>query len=144
MFAETLEWDYTPQGPITIGEEVPLVIDATATAKSLKDIGGTGLWKVNFFGSRDPGGNGERVGFDEQLLSQPQQDLTLESASGTLQFDGLTTKFDIGSVGCRGEVDHLCLEYGRGEAPDPNFYFFTESGADTLITCKRLECGAGK
>ncbi|XP_072021071.1 LOW QUALITY PROTEIN: uncharacterized protein [Amphiura filiformis] len=143
VFAESLEWDYIPQGPITVGEEVPLVIDATATAKSLKDIGGTGLWKVNFFGTRDPSGNGERVGFSEQLLLQPQQDLTLESAVGALQFDGLRASFDIGSVGCAGaDVDHICLEYGRGDAPDPNFYFFTETGAGTLITCKRLDCGA--
>lgn len=115
-----------------------------AVAKSLKDISGTGLWKVNFFGSNDPNGDGERVKFQEQLLSSPQQDLTLETANGQLPFNGLSVEFDVGSVGCRGsEVDHLCLEYGRGEAPNPNFYFFTETGAETLIACKRLDCTAG-
>ena len=143
VFAKQLNWEYAPQGPITVGREVPLSIDATAVVESDKNIEGRGLWSVNLFGSRSPTGDGEKVGLKEMILSRAQEDLPLISGAG-LQFDAMEAEFDVGSVGCTGEVDHLCLEYGRGVEPNPIFYFFTDSGADTLITCKRIQCGAGE
>ena len=145
--ARTLTWDYTSSNVI-LGQASPLVINSEVSFVDNEAIvTGSNLWKVSLFGSRTTTGLGQRIGGSSQILSSRQASTPLgaRTADGmhTLEINGISTTFDLSSIGC-GDFTYLCLEFGKTSQPSPPFEFATDSGTDTVISCKLFQCANGK
>lgn len=97
------------------GQPTPVDIDIealfTPTSRSLE---GDGLWRLAMFGSDNPRGSGPRIGEQTQVMDEIQASTTFTPGQ-PLDVDGITTNFDIGSVGCTDELTHVCVEFTRGD-----------------------------
>ncbi|XP_038058442.1 uncharacterized protein LOC119729773 [Patiria miniata] len=141
VFARSLNWQYRPVS-VTLGQDSPLVINATVQMTDLgSTLSGSNLWQLGIFGSKSATGEGPRYNRQKQILSRRQARLEYSPLGSQLRFDQTGTTFDIGAIGCS-EFTHLCLEFGKAESPRPQFPFFTEDGASTLVQCQERACSA--
>ncbi|XP_033625444.1 uncharacterized protein LOC117288629 isoform X2 [Asterias rubens] len=134
-----LNWERTV-GKMKYGVPTPLTIDATVgTAADSSELEGSGLWKMNIFGSENMDGSGKRKPLKSQILKADDQAKPLISPGNPMDFSGISTSFPIEDVGC-GELSYLCLEFESGDSPNPSYAFGTSTGEDSLISCKAEEC----
>ncbi|PIK51691.1 hypothetical protein BSL78_11411 [Apostichopus japonicus] len=54
-------------------------------------------------------------------------------------------EFEYGTIGCIDDVNYICMEFLKGDAPDPEFTLIVEGGRgdvsrDSLVLCKPQEC----
>ena len=143
MFARSLAWEATP-GPIILGQNTPVDIDASVETLEygLDSLSGPNLWRLGMFGSKNSDGSGERIVEIQQVLGTEEKGLSY-AAGETLVYEDMRTKFDLSALGCD-EFRFLCMEFAQAKRPDPDYYFFTEEGTPTLITCKEEQCRTGK
>ncbi|XP_038058585.1 collagen alpha-2(I) chain-like [Patiria miniata] len=127
-------------GPMQYGVPAPLTIDATVSATSdSPSVQGTGLWKMNMFGSRSMNGSGVRLGERTQILDASNQAKTLPDGGGPLEFTDLRTNFPMEDLGC-GEYKYLCMEFTKGDYPNPGYTYATTSGRRSIVSCLPEEC----
>ncbi|XP_033624437.1 uncharacterized protein LOC117287918 isoform X2 [Asterias rubens] len=132
-----LDWE-RGVGKMKYGVPTILTIDATVgTAAESSELEGSGLWKMNIFGSENMDGSGKRKPLKSQILSADDQSKPLISPGSRMHFIGISTSFPIEDVGC-GELSYLCLEFESGQ--NPSYAFGTSTGEDSLISCKAEEC----
>ena len=110
-------------------------------APQVKNVSGVHLWKLSLFGSKNKQGTGERFAPIEQLLTGAQAATTMRSGL-PLQFDDVVTEFDVSWLGCE-DFQFLCLEFSRGDNPQPEFYLLYETDTTSLVTCKKSTCDSG-
>lgn len=99
---------------------------------------GDGLWQLGVFAANSPDGDGPRRHEVTQTLDPFNEALPLEDG-GPLEFGKLDVDFPIDDIGCD-EFRWLCVEFKKGEGPAPDFKFETESGEDSIISCKEQPC----
>ena len=134
-----MEWSYDV-GTMQYGMPTPLTIDATVqTTPDSRQLQGTGLWKMNLFGSRNADGSGQRMPERTQILDGYNAAKALPTG-GPLEFDNMITNFPIEDIGCA-DYKHLCLEFTKGDYPDPRYSFRTTGPGDSIISCKPADCG---
>ncbi|XP_071788224.1 uncharacterized protein [Asterias amurensis] len=132
-----LDWE-RGVGKMKYGVPTILTVYATVgTAADSSELEGSGLWKMNIFGSENMDGSGKRKPLKSQILSADDQSKPLISPGSRMHFIGISTSFPIVDVGC-GELSYLCLEFESG--PNPSYTFGTSTGEDSLISCKAEEC----
>ena len=134
-----MEWS-RDVGQLQYGVSTPLTIsaDVSATPDS-PSVAGTGLWKMNLFGSRNMDGSGDRVAERTQILDGSNQAKPLADGSTPIEFTDIGTNFPMEELGC-GEANYLCLEFTKGDRPNPEYSYSTVSGADSIINCKEEDC----
>ena len=144
LTATDLEWELIEVESPVYGEETEIGLDVTIsfTNDSPNKRAGEGLWRVGMFGSESP--EGARFGEVYQTLNEEEDSTTKKGPQ--LQIDGIASDFELGTIGC-GDVQYVCVEFAKGDEPDPPFTMTVESGrgdssTDTLITCKEQECSA--
>lgn len=136
--ARDIEWE-ADIGDAPFGQPSPLTIDANVLFDpDSPDVAGDGLWQLGVFAAKMPDGTGPRRDEVTQTLDPYNQALPLEEG-GPLDFGSIDVPFPIDELGCD-EYRWLCIEFKRGEAPNPDFGFTTESGEDSLISCKEQKC----
>ncbi|XP_030828655.1 uncharacterized protein LOC575485 isoform X2 [Strongylocentrotus purpuratus] len=136
--ATDIEWE--PEiGDAPFGQPSPLTIDADVLFDpDSPDVVGDGLWQLGVFAANSPDGDGPRRHEVTQLLDPFNEALPLEDG-GPLEFGKLDVDFPIDDIGCD-EFRWLCVEFKKGEAPTPDFKFETETGEDSIISCKEQPC----
>ncbi|XP_022088423.1 uncharacterized protein LOC110978061 isoform X2 [Acanthaster planci] len=134
-----LEW--TPNiGNMQYGVPTPMTIDASvSTAADSRELSGSGLWRMDLFGSSNMDGTGPRKLVKTQILDQGGQATPLSSPGNPIQFSDVSTSFPIEEVGCP-NLPYLCLEFKRGDSPNPDYKFGTADGGDSLIKCREEKC----
>ncbi|XP_038057974.1 uncharacterized protein LOC119729480 [Patiria miniata] len=96
-------------------------------------IEGTDLWRLAIYGNENSDGSGpERFDERAQVLSDTDQDARLSPSNGLIF--NVTTQFVIGRVGCD-DLPYLCVQFGKGYSPVPDFVFDT-----LLIGCLEVPC----
>ncbi|XP_063953209.1 uncharacterized protein LOC129257173 isoform X2 [Lytechinus pictus] len=136
--ATDIEWE--PEiGIAPFGQPSPLTIDTEVLFDpESPDVIGDGLWELGVFAANSPDGIGPRRHEVTQTLDPFNEALPLEDG-GPLDFGKLDVDFPIDEVGCD-EFRWLCVEFKKGESPTPDFKFETESGEDSIISCKEQRC----
>lgn len=94
----------------------------------------------------DPNGHGLRHSEVHQTLNEEQA--ATPKTCANLYIKRIKTDFELGSIGC-GDVKNVCLEFAKGDTPDPPFAMRFDNGDDwafsnSLITCKKQECSKRK
>ncbi|XP_071496955.1 uncharacterized protein [Diadema antillarum] len=102
-------------------------------------IHGEGLWRLGLYGSESMTGSGTKVGYQRQVLDQQEAAMPMHAAA-PLEFTVRTT-FDVRRIGCD-DVRYLCVEFGKGDAPIPNFKM-PLPGGDSVVSCQPSTCQAG-
>ncbi|XP_071831947.1 uncharacterized protein [Apostichopus japonicus] len=144
VIAETLDWELIGENPIP-GQETPVIIDIEVTFRDdTRNLVGEGLWRVSLFGSSDPLGDGPRFGEVAQILNGAEGSTDIANGD-PLDINGIETEFEYGTIGCIEDVNYICMEFLKGDAPDPEFTFTVEGGRnavsrDSLVLCKPQEC----
>ncbi|XP_038058441.1 collagen alpha-2(V) chain-like isoform X2 [Patiria miniata] len=134
-----MDWSYET-GTMQYGMPTPLAIDATVrTTPESRELDGTGLWKMNLFGSRNADGSGQRQPERSQILDGFNQARSMP-AGGPIQFNDISTRLPMEDLGC-GEYGYLCLEFEKGVYANPRYSFRTAGPGDSLISCKPADCG---
>ncbi|XP_022088425.1 uncharacterized protein LOC110978062 isoform X2 [Acanthaster planci] len=134
-----MDWSYET-GQMQYGMPTPLSIDATVrTTPESRELEGTGLWKMNLFGSRNADGSGQRQPQRTQILDPYNQAKALP-AGGPVQFNDVNTRLAMEDLGC-GDFQYLCLEFEKGDYADPRYSFRTAGPGDSIINCKSVDCG---
>ncbi|XP_072166826.1 uncharacterized protein [Diadema setosum] len=138
--ATAIDMDWEPEvGDAPFDQPSPLTIDAEINFEpDGADIEGENLWQMGLFASKNPDGSGPRKDEQTQVLDEFNQATPLEGP-GPLQLDGIKTNFPINQLGCE-DYGYLCMEFKRGQRPQPEFKFETTSGEDSIISCKKQEC----
>ncbi|XP_030828654.1 uncharacterized protein LOC575485 isoform X1 [Strongylocentrotus purpuratus] len=146
VWAESLDWDLTPTDSVLPGRETGVTIDGTVIFEDEnREVAGDGLWRMGLYGSRNPEGTGEKFNYKPNILDRPQEGITLEENSGLLEEPGVTTNFEIGTVGCN-DFGYVCVEFTGGNNPQPMYFFRTMGSAsersedNVLVNCKEQEC----
>ncbi|XP_022088426.1 collagen alpha-1(II) chain-like [Acanthaster planci] len=122
------------------GLPAPLTIDAQVTATpDSPSVDGTGLWKMNIFGSRSMNGSGVRQNERTQILDGFNQGKSLSAGGGPLEFSDIQTRFPLDDLGC-GEYKYLCLEFTKGDNANPDYSYATTTGAQSIINCLPEKC----
>lgn len=147
VFATGLDWELEAPNPIP-GVPTDITIDASALfTPTSRNLEGDDLWRLSIFGSDNGRGSGPRVNENRQILDQDQASTTFTPGE-PVDIDGITTEFDVGSVGCTDELTHVCVEFTRGDDPNPEYSFRTVDPLlgteESIISCKELPCGASK
>ena len=116
-------------------------VDAEVTFDELsRELDGSGLWKLNIFGSKNKNGKGER--FDEKTqIATPDKASAPLIKGRSVRFPQMETTMDMGTIGCT-EVNFLCVEFMKGDRPRPDYVMVIEDG-NSLINCKAAECNIG-
>ena len=139
MKVTDLDWN-REIGKMQYGVATPVTLDATiGTAPDSSQLEGTGLWKMNLFGSNNMDGSGQRKPLKSQILNRDYQSKPLTSPGNPIEFSDIQTTFPIEEVGC-GTLKYLCVEFERGENPSPSYAFDTPTEEESLITCKPEDC----
>ncbi|XP_063953953.1 uncharacterized protein LOC129255585 isoform X2 [Lytechinus pictus] len=133
-----VDWDLeVGDGPFD--EPIPLTIDADVLFEpDSPDVNGDGLWQLGVFAAKNPEGSGPRKDEVTQVLDPLDQSVPLDEG-GPLPLDDVDFPFPINEVGCS-DYNYLCVEFKKGEAPSPDFKFETQSGEDSIISCKEQPC----
>ncbi|XP_041458867.1 uncharacterized protein LOC121410685 isoform X2 [Lytechinus variegatus] len=133
-----VDWDLeVGDGPFD--EPLPLTIDADVLFEpDSPDVNGDGLWQLGVFAAKNPEGSGPRKDEVTQVLDPLDQSVPLDEG-GPLPLDDVDFPFPINEVGCS-DYNYLCVEFKKGEAPSPDFKFETQSGEDSIISCKEQPC----
>ena len=84
------------------------------------NVSGTGLWKLSVYGSNNDDGSGDKFQPTDQLLSNSQQALPAVSGQN-LTFTDLQGRLDFNGFGCDNPVRYLCVEFSKGDSPNPDF-----------------------
>ena len=118
----------------------PVTIDATVrTTPQSRELQGSGLWKMNLFGSRNADGSGMRQPERTQVLDSYNQARSMP-VGGPVEFTDVGTSFPMEQLGC-GEYKYLCMEFTQGDYPSPQYAFRTSGPGDSIVSCKTAECG---
>ncbi|XP_038058584.1 uncharacterized protein LOC119729863 [Patiria miniata] len=134
-----LDWS-ADVGEMRYGIPTPMTIDATVgTASDSRSLSGSGLWRMDLFGSSDLEGTGQRKPVVTQILDAGDQAIPLGSPGNPIQFNGVDARFPIEEVGCA-DLPYLCLEFKKGDSPNPQYTFGTEDGGDSLVKCRKEKC----
>ena len=134
-----MEWS-REAGKIQYGIPTPLTISAEMSSTPASPaLSGTGLWKMNLFGSSNMDGSGARISERTQILDRSNQAKPLVEGGVPVEFTDIKTDFPMEEIGC-GEVNYLCLELTKGDRPNPKYPFVTSTGEDSVINCKEGEC----
>ncbi|XP_033624155.1 uncharacterized protein LOC117287759 isoform X2 [Asterias rubens] len=105
-----------------------------------ESISGRNLWKMGIYGSRFEDGSGPRLGYVPQLLDEAQASTTF--AAGKAIVMSVVAEFDVAAVGCS-RYQFLCLEFTKGDSPQPPFPFTGNSGPEensVFVACKQVPC----
>ena len=135
-FPQALHVGFTPdtssvapgvKNPIKIGAEVLFSEPYTL-------VNGTGLWRLDMYGSKKADGSGEQFQRFNQTLSQSLQD---QPSDSLMQLKGARGEIDFYAIRC--QYGYLCFDFMRGDNPSPDFTFVTVDPVDSskLTTCKR-------
>ncbi len=134
-----MNWE-REMGQMQYGVPTPLTISAdVSSTPDSPSVEGSGLWKMNLFGSRNMDGSGDRVAERSQILDSFNQGKPLLDPRTPIEFTDIGSDFPMEELGC-GEVNYLCLEFTKGKSPKPDYSFGTTSGEESLINCKEEEC----
>ena len=134
-----VEWEPTI-GEAPFGQPSPLTIDADVNFDpESPEVVGQGLWQLGVFASRAADGAGPRRHEVSQTLDPYNEALPLEDG-GPLDFNNINVpNFPIDELGCD-DYGFLCVEFKQGRSPQPQFKFDTESGDESIISCKPHAC----
>lgn len=103
-------------------------------------IYGDGLWRLGIFGSSSQTGVGRKVAYRRQILARRDASAPMHAAA-PLEFD-VATHFELWRVGCN-DIGFLCVEFGKGDSPDPNFNIPLPGGG-AVVSCQRATCLSGR
>ena len=118
------------------GEPVNEVNMATVVSTSREGgtVTGDQLWRLGFYGSTNPDGSGQRVGYQEQILPYYHADHDLRSPGDTLDFSGLNANFDMTGISCS-ETRYLCTVLSKNPRASDDFTLTTQPNDDVLTSC---------
>ena len=134
----SLESAIAGDGPvIEQKQDNDLVMDITGiTGDGSTEVGGENLWRVGMYGSSSPQGRGRKLGYQTQVLSQPQMDQTLETDSD-LPFGDTQVNFDMTGLLCK-DVKYLCTELRKNRDATPDYTFEAIPNERALVSCTEL------
>ncbi|XP_072021184.1 uncharacterized protein [Amphiura filiformis] len=126
--------------PIIIRNDARSLIRLRVTApisNNSDTINGRGLWRVSLFGAPDSIGSEPHFDYHHQILRQEDQN---EAAAPyfNLSFNAITD-FDLMGIGCV-QYLYLCIEFGKGDNPVPDFYLPLNGGESSIVSCQRAKC----
>lgn len=125
------------------GEPVNEINLATvvSTAREGGTVTGDQLWRLGFYGSTNPDGTGQRVGYQEQILPYYHADQDLDRPGDTIDFSGLNANFDMTSIPCS-QVQYLCTVLSKNPEASDDFTLTTQPNEDVLTSCFPVPSGA--
>ena len=109
--------------PISEGKlnTVPLDVNVNLLQKKLQDVIGTGLWKLNTWGSLRADGGGPQISYADQTLSVVQQD-TVVVRQPHFFFRNVQYSLDMRGIACS-DINYVCVRIRKGDNPSPDFTF---------------------
>ncbi|XP_071496971.1 uncharacterized protein [Diadema antillarum] len=120
------------------GEVPEVTVEAFLFANETSEsVAGSNLWRMGVFGSTNVDGTGPKFGYIPQILDEAGSGQTLV-AGLPLPIQG-RFPFEITALGCN-EFGYMCVEFTRGENPEPYFPFQTNSGKDVFTSCRVAPC----
>ena len=117
------------------GVKIPIKIGAQVVfSEPYTLVNGTGLWRLDMYGSKNADGSGEQFQRVNQTLYQSLQDqpsvslMSLQDAHGEIDFYAI-----------RCQYGYLCFDFMKGDNPSPDFTFVTVDPIDSskLTACKK-------
>ena len=130
-----MEFSIPSDGPII--EDKPdnaLELDVTGIIGSESTlIEGSGLWKVGVFASRSQNGAGQKLGYQEQVLSDAMQGQPLEPPAN-LAFGQMPVNFDMRGISCS-DAQYLCTKLSKNDNPMPEYTFKADPSDRVLTRC---------
>ncbi|XP_041459601.1 uncharacterized protein LOC121411135 [Lytechinus variegatus] len=103
-------------------------------------IHGVNLWRLGIFGNSLQTGKGPKVGYRRQVLPLRDANAPMHAAA-PLEFE-IPMQFELWRVGCN-DIGFLCVEFAKGDSPDPNFNFPLPGGG-AVVSCQRATCLQGR
>lgn len=141
--ANSFQWSLTPIERPAKGCARKVNVDIWVNfTENTRDLKGEGLWRLGIFGSSNADGFGSRYGEVRQAINEVQATTRLTDAR-PIMINEIMTDFELGSIGCISEFPYYCVEFAKGDSPNPDYTFVTESGDSSLIGCEARECKAG-
>ena len=101
-------------------------------------VTGSRLWELSAFGSSNPDGSGTQYLKSRQVLTDAQQDTTL-NPSEPLDFGNVDFNLDMTGRGC-GEVQYVCVSLQRNPRASVDFVVEAVPDESALTSCQPLEC----
>ena len=139
MTFDNLSWS-REAGQMMYGMPTPLTIAAeVTTTPDSPPVEGSGLWKMDLFGSRSMNGSGVRLNERTQILDSYNQAKSLAGGGTPLEFSDVRSNFPLEDLGC-GEYKYLCLEFTKGDYANPDYTYATTSGKQSVINCLPEKC----
>ncbi|XP_072173532.1 uncharacterized protein [Diadema setosum] len=115
---------------------------ATTTPDS-GTVRGVDLWTLSQWGSERANGNGPRHNEQQQVLSGYHAALPVMEAGDTLNFEPLSTNFDMTGLRCP-QVKYICNELSKDPQSRPDFEFTAVPNESVLRSCFEVPDGACK
>ncbi|PIK39026.1 hypothetical protein BSL78_24140 [Apostichopus japonicus] len=123
-----------------IGIRLNISVDVQENSEEI--IGGTNLWRIAIYGSRDYYGDheNEKIGFNPQILDESDALHSPDIIPGrTLVFPLITTQFDLSAIGC-GDYRYLCVTIAKSADSVPNFEISNNENKRKVVTCRIIRC----
>ena len=89
------------------------------------------------FGSDDSIGSEPRFDYHHQILREEDQNRAAVPHFN-MSFNAITD-FDLMGVGCV-QYKYVCIEFAKGENPEPDFYLPLNGNDKSIISCQRAKC----
>lgn len=128
--------------PISEGQvnSVPVDVNIDLLKKKTQDVSGTGLWKLQVWGSLRADGVGQQISLSEQALTSNQEATPVERGAPFF-FRNVPYELDMRGVSCS-EINYVCVRIRKGNDPDPQFTFKGKPNqATTFSDCAPIsEC----
>lgn len=96
-------------------------------------IEGEGLWKMGMYASNNERGSGQKLGYQEQILSEAMAAQSLEPPAN-LDFSAVDVNFDMRGITCD-NGRYLCAKLSKGDDPNPNYGFEADPSERVLTRC---------
>ncbi|XP_071941984.1 uncharacterized protein [Antedon mediterranea] len=124
-----------------VRQGLPSDVTITSTIKTSPNHGGVSgedLWRMKLFINSQNDGKGDSLPQRrDQILNKTESSKDIQPGQ-MLNITG-TASIDLTGVGC-GEFRFLCIEFGKGSDPKPEFGFTLGSGEPSMISCRELSC----
>ncbi|XP_071815953.1 uncharacterized protein [Apostichopus japonicus] len=107
--------------------------------RTSENVTGTGLWKMSFWLDSSVDGDGDKMFYNEQVLSDEQASQPLYS-SENLVFSDVRIPIGGPGVSCPEDDHYYCFQFLKGDKPSVRFFLQTPRQEPDVMRCIRAPC----
>ena len=119
-------------------QTVTFDLQFSPSSRSIGDVTGSGLWRVDAFFSSSSSGLGTRLGETEIFLTASQGQVSWIPPS-TSTITSLQGSIIVNQAACS-QMSYLCARIGQGRSPSVDFSVAGDPTSDALLGCSSITC----